>query len=368
MARGEEQSPTIAYVGCFTTAQRNARGDGIHIYKVDVRAGSLTPRRRVADLVNPSFLVVSPDRRLLYAAHGDERYISAFSIYRPTGDLTLLGTAETGGVNGAHLATSPDGRFIVVANYSSGSVAVLPVRADPMSGGVRLVNHIQLVQLEGNPGPHRVEQTASHPHQIVFDPSGQFVVVPDKGLDRVFVFRFDARTGRLAPTAQGSVAARSGSGPRHLAFHPKLPVAWVLNELSSTVTTCAWDAETGALKPLETVPSLPASFTGESTAAEIVVSNDGKFVYCSNRGHDSIAIFQSDPRKGTLSPVDWTPSGGRSPRSICFDPARRFLHAANEQDDNIVTFRVDGSSGRLTPAGEPVSNASPVTVAFLKGE
>ncbi|MDP9169881.1 MAG: lactonase family protein [Acidobacteriota bacterium] len=363
MARGDEGVPTIAYVGCYTTAQRHARGDGIHIYKVDVKAGAWTHVRRVGDLVNPSFLVLGRDRRLLYSVHGDERYASAFSIYRPTGDLTLLGTADTGGANGVHFAQSPDCRFMVVANYGSGSVAVLPVRPDG-----RLVNQIQLVELEGQPGPHRLEQSSSHPHQVVFDPSGQFVLVPDKGLDRVFVFQFDPSTGRLTPGAQGSVAVRSGSGPRHLAFHPRLPVVWVLNELSSTVSTYGWDAGKGALKALQTVPSLPADFTGESTAAEIVVSNDGKFIYCSNRGHDSIALFQTDARKGTLTPVEWTPSGGKSPRFITFDPGRRFLHAANEQDDNIVTFRVDGTSGRLTPSGQPVTNASPVTVAFLKGE
>jgi 6-phosphogluconolactonase len=350
-------------VGCYTTEQRRARGDGIHTYKVDVKAGSWTHVQRLTDLVNPSFLILSRDGRFLYSAHGDDRYVSAYAIHRSTGELTPSGRADTGGMNGVHLAQSPDGRFIVVANYGSGSVAVLPVRPDG-----RLVPQIQVVELEGRPGPHRVEQTGSHPHQVVFDPSGQFVLVPDKGLDSIFIFHFDPSTGRLSAAAQGSVSVRSGSGPRHLAFHPKLPAVWVLNELSSTATTFSWDADHGALKAIQTVPSLPADFTGENTAAEIVVSAGGQFVCCSNRGHDSIATFQADTRTGTLTPVAWMSSGGKSPRFIAFDPSRRFLHAANEQDDSIATFRVDGSSGRLSPAGPPVSNASPVTIAFLKGD
>lgn len=362
-ARGEEGAATYAYVGCYTTAQRQARGDGIHVYKVDVKAGTWSLVQTVADLVNPSFLLMGRGRPFLYSVHGDEQYATSFAIDRYSGHLTPIGRADTGGINGVHLAASPDGRFMVVANYASGSVAVLPVRSDG-----KLVNQIQLVKLEGDPGPHRTEQAASHPHQVVFDPSGQFVLVPDKGLDRIFAFRFDPSTGQLTPAIPGSVSARSGSGPRHLTFHPKLPVFWVLNELNSTVTTYAWDPETGGMKAKQIVTTLPVDFTGENTAAEIVCSKDGKFVYCSNRGHDTIALFESDTRTGKLTSKEWTPSGGGSPRFIGFDPARRFLYAANEQSDTIAGFRVDSSSGKLTQTGDPVANASPVVIAFLKGD
>jgi 6-phosphogluconolactonase len=246
----------------------------------------------------------------------------------------------------------------VMANYASGSVAVLPIAPDGS-----LKDQHQLVQLPGEPGPHKVEQISSHPHDIVFDPSGRFVLVSDKGLDRVFVFRFDAATGRLAPTEQGSVKSRPGAGSRHLAFHPKLPIVWVLNELDSTIATYQFDTERGALKALQVMSTLPTDFTGYSTTAEIAVSPDGRFVYGSNRGHDSVAIFAANP-EGLLSVVGWQPTQGSSPRFIGLDPAGHFLHAANEQGDTVVTFRVDRTSGKLTPTGQVIKNGSPVTIVF----
>ena len=349
----------FAYAGCYTTAQRYARGDGIHVYRVDTRTGGWTPVQQIGGLVNPSFLTVHPGRRFLYSVHGDETYATAFSVDRATGRLEQRNRAETGGRNGVHQAFDAAGRFLLIANYSSGSVSVLPVRPDG-----DLAGPVQVVSLPGQPGPHRVEQTGSHPHQIVFDPSGRYVVVPDKGLDRIFVFRFDPESGRLAPTAQGSVVARSGSGPRHAAFHPTLPVLWVLNEISSTITTYYWEAERGHLKPVQILPAVPPDYTGENTSAEIAVSSGGRFVYASNRGHDSIAIFAADPATGLLASTGWVPSQGRTPRFIAFDPSHRFLYAANEQSDSIVAFEADPTSARLTPAAPSIHNASPVTIAF----
>jgi 6-phosphogluconolactonase (cycloisomerase 2 family) len=348
---------SFAYVGCYTTPERYARGDGIHVYQVD--AAAWTPVQRVGELVNPSFLAMRRDGRFLYAAHGDESYASAYAADPESGRLTPLNRAASGGRNGVHLALDPTGRFLVVANYSSGNVGVLPVAGDG-----RLSDAVHVAALPGQPGPHRVEQASSHPHQILFDPSGRFVVVPDKGLDRVFVFAFDRETGKLTPTVQGSAVARSGSGPRHAAFHPRMTVLWVLNEIGSTVATYQWEAERGHLRPVQILPSLPADYTGESTAAELSLSRDARHLYCSNRGHDSIACFAVDAATGLLSPAGWTPSEGRTPRFIALDPAGRTLYAANEQSDTIVPFRVDEGSGKLTPAGAPVHNASPVTIAF----
>jgi 6-phosphogluconolactonase (cycloisomerase 2 family) len=348
-----------AYVGCFTTAQRYARGDGIRVYHVEPDCEAWTVVQVVANLVNPSFLVTSPDQRFVYSVHGDEDYATAFSVSPDNGTLALRDRAGTGGRNGVHLALDPRGRYLVVANYGSGSVSVLPVRPDGT-----LDDAARVVPLPGQPGPHRVEQASSHPHQILFDRSGRFVVVPDKGLDRVFVFRFDSNSGELNPTAQGSVALRSGSGPRHACFHPALPILWVLNEISSTVTTFWWDAERGHLRAAHTVPSIPSDYTGENTAAAIAASADGRFVYCSNRGHDSIAAFSTNPATGLLTSIGWEPSQGRTPRYIGFDPSRRFLLCANEQSDTIGCWRADSATGRLLRAGWTVSNPSPVAIAF----
>jgi 6-phosphogluconolactonase len=360
-ARAQQGKPAAvyAYVGCYTTPERYARGDGIHVYRVDPATGAWTHVQHVGNLVNPSFLTMRHDRRCLCSVHGDQTYATSFAVDRETGRLAGINRVETGGRNGVHSAFDPSGRFVIVANYSSGAVSVLPVAADG-----RLGDPVQVVPLTGQPGPHRVEQTGSHPHQIVFDPSGKYVIVPDKGLDRVFIFRFDADAGKLAPTAQGSVVARSGSGPRHAAFHPSLPVAWVLNEIASTVTTYYWEPEHGSLRPVEILPTLPPDFTGESTAAEIAVGQQGRFVYCSNRGHDSVAIFSADPQTGVLTSTGWQPARGRVPRFIGFEPSKQFLYAANEQSDTVVRWKADAATGRLTAVGDPVRNASPVTIAF----
>src|SRR5215831_2884023 len=351
-------SMMFAYVGSFTTAQRKARGDGIHVYRVDAATGMWTHVQHIGDLTNPSFLALSPDQRFLYSVHGDGDYATAFMLNGETGQAKLLNRGATGGNNGVRQAVDPTGKFLIVANYGSGSVAVLPIAADGS-----LKDQHQLVTLPGEPGPHKVEQASSHPHDVVFDPSGRFLLVPDKGLDRVFVFRFDRDSGRLTPTEQGSVKARPGAGPRHLAFHPTLPIVWVLNELDSTATTYHWDAERGALTPVQVITTLPTNFTGASTTAEIAVSADGDHIYCSNRGHDSVTTFAVD-RTGLLSPLAWDLTQGRSPRFIGLDPAGHFLYAANEQGDTIVTFRVDKTTGRLAPTGQVVKNASPVTIVF----
>ena len=356
---GRAAGALYAYVGCYTTARRYARGDGIHVYRVDPGTGAWTHVQHVGNLVNPSFLVLRRDQRYLYAVHGDESYATSFSVDRKSGLLTLLNRVETGGRNGVYQAIDASDKFMVVANYGTGNVSVLPVRQDGTLG-----DQLQVVALPGLPGPNRIEQASSHPHQIVFDPSGKYVVAPDKGLDRIFIFSFDPATGKLTPTEQGSAVARSGSGPRHAAFHPTLPVLFVLNEIGSSIATYYMDAEHGSLRPVQILPTLPSDYTGESTAAEIAVSAGGRFVYCSNRGHDSIAMFAADPGTGLLTSIGWAPSRGRVPRFIGFDPSRRFLYAANEQADTVVSWLADSSTGRLTPTEQVVRNASPCAIAF----
>jgi 6-phosphogluconolactonase (cycloisomerase 2 family) len=347
----------FAYVGSFTTAKRKARGDGINVYRMDVATGRWTHLQNVGDLVNPSFLAPSPDQRFLYAVHGDGEHATAFARDGASGHLTPINQAATGGSNGVRQAVDPSARFMIVANYASGSIAVLPIAPNGS-----LADRHQLVALPGERGPHPVEQTSSHPHDVVFDPSGRFVLIPDKGLDRVFVFAFDAERGKLG--APGAVKTRPGAGPRHLAFHPRLPIAWALNELDSTITTYRFDR--GTLAPFATLPTLPRDFAGASTTAEIAVAPDGRFVYASNRGHDSVALFAADAADGSLTALGWQPTHGHGPRFIALDPAGRFLYAANELSDTIVTFHRDAGSGALTPTGEMIANGSPVAIVFAE--
>ena len=350
-------SAGFAYVGTYTTAARGARGTGIHVYRIDPATGGFTPIQHLGDLINPSFLVTNADQTRLYTVHGDEEHATAFTLDRETGLATLLNVASTGGRNGVRQDIDPSGRFMVVANYSSGTVAVLAISSDGS-----LADQHQLVTLTGELGPNRHDQKAPHPHDIRFDRSGRFVFVPDKGLDKIFVFRFDAQAGHL--TLVDAVVARSGSAPRHVGLHPTLPVVYVLNELDSTVVTYGWDDQTGKMTPLQLLTTLPETFTGDNTTAEIAISSDGRFVYCSNRAHASTAIFAVDPATGMLRFIDCESTLGNWPRFIVLHPSGRFLYAANERSDTIAIFHVDAATGRLSPTGELVHVASPCTIAF----
>ncbi len=349
----------FAYVGCYTTREREARGEGIGVYRVDRSTGEWNPVQCVPDLVNPSFLAVHGGGRFLYAVHGDEDDVTAFAIAEESGRLSLLNRRELGGRNGVHLSIDPLNRFLVTANYANGTVSVVPLEVDGSLGA-----RIATVALPGEPGPHRTQQTGSRPHFIPFDPSGRFVLVPDKGLDRVFIFRLDEREGRLVPNDPPFVMARPGAAPRHMAFHPSAPYAVVNNELDSTLTACHWDGERGRLEPFQIVPSLPDSFTGANTTAEIAIDPTGRFLYVSNRGHDSIGIFAIDPATGRLAPIGWEATRGRRPRFFALDPAGRFLYAANEASDTIVVFRVDPQHGTLDPTGQVIETASPACIVF----
>lgn len=346
-----------AYVGSRTTRERNARGEGISIFKVDIATGTLTPVDVVRDLFNPSYLALSATGDFLYAVHGDGHEVSAFALDRATGGLHFINRQDTQGRNPVHLALDPTGRFVVVANHLGASLVVLPVDANGSLGAVE-----QLVTFEGPIGPHRVEQKQAKPHFSPFDPSGRFVVVPDKGLDRVFSYRF--KDGRLQPAARPFAAAREGAGPRHLAFHPGAPYAYVVNELDSTVTACHFSTATGELTPFQVLPSLPDTFTGNSRAAGIQVDASGRFVYASNRGYDSIAVFTIDPATGALHFVEAAPTQGRTPRFFSLSPDGRFMFALNEDSDSIVTLAVDADTGVLRPTGASVPSGSPVCMVF----
>ncbi|MFO1304852.1 MAG: lactonase family protein [Burkholderiales bacterium] len=346
-----------AYVGSRTTRERNARGDGITVFRVDQDSGSLERIQVVGDLVNPSYLTLNADGTRLYTVHGDEMEVSAFAVDKGTGQLRFLNRQSTRGKNPVHLAIDPSGRFLVVTNHIGASLAVLPLQADGTLGAVT-----QLVEFSGPIGPHRIEQKQAKPHFNPYDPSGRFVVVPDKGLDRVFTFRFDG--GQLTPATTPFVTAREGAGPRHVAFHPTQPLAYVVNELDSTVTTYRFDRATGALDPVEILSALPSTFTGNSRAAGIAVDAQGRTVYASNRGHDSIAVFRVDPASGRLTFAGADPTLGKTPRFFTLSPNGATLFALNEESDTIVALRVDRETGRLSSLQAPVKCGSPVCMVF----
>lgn len=350
--------PLRAYVGSRTTRERQARGEGITVWEVDA-TGELSRQQVLGDLVNPSYLTLNRRGDRLYTVHGDGEAVSVLAVDPIDGSLQLMQTLGCGGRNPVHLALEPQERFLIVSNHLSGNVAVLPLEAGGRLGPVSSLTH-----LPGTPGPHRSEQPFSKPHFNPFDPSGQWVLVPDKGLDRIFSFRF--AEGHLTPADMPHAQLREGAGPRHLAFHPAGRWAYVVNELDSTVTACAFDPGSGALSPFQRLSSVPDDHTGDNRAAGIVVDGPGRAVYASNRGHDSIAAFAIDPACGRLRPLGCAASGGRTPRFFALDPSGQRMYVLNEDSDSITMLAVDAATGALRATGRTVACGSPVCMVFSR--
>ena len=364
--RTNRETALFAYVGAFTTPERKGHGGGINVYRVDPASGAWT-HEQLLEIANPSFLTLDRAQRFLYAVHADLDEVSAYAIDKQNGQITALNRQSCGGKNPVHLSIDPTGRWIVTANYSAGSVGVVPIEKDGTLGP-----RTDLVTLSGEPGPDGKRQASSHPHDAVFDPSGRFLVAPDLGFDRVFVFRLDAETGKLTANDPPFVATRAGAGPRHIAFHPRMPFAYLINELGSSITAYRFDPQRGSLQPIQILPSIPADYTGNNHGAEIAVAPSGRVVYASNRGHDSIGIFAVDQRGGALTPVGWAPTHAKSPRFFCLDPAAQILYAASADEgfsdqqntDTIVPFRINQANGMLTPTGQVIKTSSPCTIFF----
>ncbi|MDI1286094.1 MAG: lactonase family protein [Reyranella sp.] len=348
----------LAYVGSYTTPGRNGHGNGINVYQVDPRTGAFTHLQHVGDLENPSFLAIDPSGRFLYSVHGDRSEATAFRIDQATGKLYLLNREATGGYNPVHLAFDTTGSFLTVVNYGSDSLAVLPIRMDG-----RLASYSTLTPVEGTLGPHRVQQRNIAPHHIPLDRQGRFFYVPCKGSDCIVAYRLDEKRCVLVEAAR--VAARPSAAPRHIDFHPAKALAYVINELDSTITTYRQDRRSGKLTPLQTIPSTPSGFTGYSTGAEIWLDAAGRNIYVSNRGHDSIGVFAVDTATGTLSPRQWVPTKGRTPRFFAFDPAQKHLYVANQDSHTIITYKV-GRDGRLAPNRVRVKVGSPACIVFSR--
>ena len=332
----------FAYVGSRTTKERNARGAGLSVYEVDPGKTEWRLIQVVENLVNPSFLAFDRKRKTLYSIHGDRSEISAFRIDARTGELAFINQESTGGKNPVHLCIDPSNRFIVVANHITSSLAVLPVDENGALGKL-----CDLVTLSGNLGPHRVEQPFPKPHQVLFDGSDRFIAVPDKGLDQTFVFRLDAENGKLVAIEDATAPAQENAGPRHIVFHPSNAFAYVINELNSTVTACRFDPESGKLTPFQALPSLPDTCVGNSRASEIAITSNGRFVYASNRGFESVTVYAVDPANGRLSFVDYLPVEGKTPRFITVGPCEDTLFVANEDSDEILDYAIDPEIGKL---------------------
>lgn len=345
------------YIGSRTTRERHARGEGISVFDYAQDTGTLTLTQVVGGLVNPSYLLPHPALPVLYTVHGDSHEVSALQRDPRTGALTPWRQQDCQGRNPVHLALDPAGRYLMVSNHLSGTLAVLPVGRDGALAPVA-----QSVPMAGEPGPHRKEQPFAKPHYNLVDPSGRYVVVPDKGLDRVFLYALE--NGGISANPACIAATREGAGPRHAAFHPAGRWLYVVNELDNTVA--AYSLAAGSLHPFQILPTLPDTYTGNSRAAGISLDAHGCHLYVSNRGDDSIAVFRVDPANGRLTPVQHAASGGKTPRFFTLSPDGRFLFALNEDSDTLVRFRVNAQDGALTPDGYALRIGSPVCMVFAR--
>ncbi len=351
----------LVYFGTYTTG--DSKSKGIYLHRMDMTSGALRPVATTEGTTSPSFLATDRQRRYLYAVNEVMNFqgkpggaVSAFAIDAQTGNLKPLNQQPTQGGAPCHVTVSQDGKFVLVANYMGGNVAVFPVQANGSLGAA-----VANVQHQGK-SVNAKRQEAPHAHNVVLDPANRFAFVSDLGIDKVMIYRFDAATGKLEPHATPAAGLKPGAGPRHFTFHPQGKYAYVINELDSTVTAFAYDPAKGSLRELQTVSTLPAGFSGESFCADIHASPDGRFLYGSNRGHNSIAAFAINGQTGRLTPAGHTPTGGKWPRNFTLDPSGNFLLVANQHTNNVVVFRRDAKTGQLTPVGQPIEVPAPVCV------
>jgi 6-phosphogluconolactonase len=365
LARPEDSqlNDDLLYVGTYT---EGGRTDGIYLVRFDRRTGKLRRVGAVAAGANPSFLAIHPNGRTLYAVNEVEKYdgkasgaVSAFAIANDTGALTRRNEQPSEGGAPCFVSVDRSGRVVLVANYAGGSVAALPIEAD---GSLAAPTH---VAHHTGSGPNAERQEAPHAHCIVPDPSNRFALSADLGADRVFVYRLDLESKSLRRVESGDAVMRAGAGPRHIAFHPTLPFVFVTNELDSTVATLRFDAERGALSPLDTRSTLPAGWKGTNYPADIHIASTGRTLYASNRGHNSIAVFSVAAATGALTLDQVVSTDGDWPRNFGLDPSGRWLLVANQKSDSVVVFARDQKTGRLTPTRERIALPSPVCLRFL---
>jgi 6-phosphogluconolactonase len=360
------KSQYIAYVGTYTA---KTSSKGIYAYRFDAEKGQLTALGVAAESADPSFLAVHPNGKFLYAVNevgdfngGAGGAVSAFAIDAKTGALKFLNQVPTRGAGPCYVSLDKNGSFALVANYDGGSIASFPVHEDGSLGTAS-----GFVQHSGS-GPNKERQEGPHAHWIGTSPDDRFALAVDLGLDQVIVYGFDPSKGIFTPLLSGFAKVKPGAGPRHLAFHPNGKFAYVLSEMESSVTVFSYQAKNGAFTSLQTISALPKDYAGPKEAAEIAVHPSGKFLYTSNRGHDSIAIFAIDEKKGTLKSLGQVLTGGKTPRHFAIDPTGTFLLAENQESNNIVVFHIDAATGNLTPTGQTIEVPSPVCITFVAAQ
>ncbi len=352
----QSTSEHLLYLGTYT----RSTSKGIYAVRLDARTGALGTPEPVATTANPSFITLSPDHRHLYAVSEGDTMAAAFAVEAATGRLTPLQAQDAGGKAPCHLVVDRTGRTLVLAHYHSGVVAALPINPDGTLGAPG-----SLIRHEGR-GVHPQRQEAPHVHSVTLSPDNRFVIVCDLGIDRIFTYALDPATARLTPAATPWIATAPGAGPRHAAFSTDGQFVFVINELANTLASYRYATATGALTLVDLQPTLPAGFSGESTTAEVRVHPNGRFVYGSNRGHDSIAVFALDSATGRLSPAGHTPSGGRNPRNFALSPDGAWLVSAHQDSDSLRVFRVEPQTGQLSPVAGDATVPQPVCVLFAK--
>jgi 6-phosphogluconolactonase len=357
-----KMAPLWVFVG---TSAGSGKSKGIYRFRFDPGTGTAGPVELAAEAANPTWVGIHPDGRFLYSVNaiadfqgGKAGAVSAFALDRKTGALTLLNQQPSGGPGPCHLTVDAAAKNVLVANYGGGSAAVLPIGEDG-----RLAPASCFIQHSGRSADPK-RQEGPHAHSVNLDAANRHAFVADLGLDRVLVYRFDGSKGTLTPNEPASAATAPGAGPRHFAFHPSGRYAYVINELDSTVTAFTYDAGAGALRELQVISTLPAGFAAENYPAEVQVHPSGRFLYGSNRGHDSIAIFTIDPETGKLTSAGHTPSGGKWPRNFRIDPSGTWMVVGNQNSDNVLVFRIDPERGTLTQHGQSFEAPAPSCFKF----
>jgi 6-phosphogluconolactonase len=358
-AQAPRKGGLFAYAGTYT----RQKSKGIYVYRFDAATGKLTGGALAAETSNPSFVAVSPDQKYLYAANENGKgMVTAFAIDAATGHLKMLNSVSATGSGPCHVSVDKTGKLVFVANYNDGTAAAFPVKADGSLGEAawNIRNSGSSVDKARQAGPHA--------HSANISPDNKFMLLNDLGLDEILVFKIDPAKASVTPNDPPFAKVAPGSGPRHLVFSTNGKFAYAINEMLATITAFKWDAAHGKLDEVQTVSTVPAGYSGPKSTAEIAVHPNGKFLYGSNRGNNTIAAFNIDGSTGKLTMIDTFPSGGKTPRSFAIDPSGKFLLSAGQDSDNIAGFTIDTKTGRLTATGDSVEVGAPVCIVFARAQ